>query len=102
VPVETAEAVVGTLRATVNEEGKTRIKQRYVVSAPVSGQLRRIPLKAGAEVISGQTVVATIDPVLPSLLDIRTRASTEAKRDTAAANLDRAKANHHFATNELQ
>jgi len=40
--VETARAAVGTLRATVNEEGKTRIKQRYVVSAPVAGQLRRI------------------------------------------------------------
>src|SRR5262245_57011297 len=65
VPVETAEAMVGSLRVTVSEEGKTRIKQRYVVSAPFSGQLRRIPFKAGAEVIAGQTVVATIDPVLP-------------------------------------
>src|SRR5208282_1733508 len=50
VPVETARATVGSLRATVNEEGKTRIKQRYVVSAPVTGQLRRIPFKAGAAV----------------------------------------------------
>src|SRR5262245_9063670 len=81
VPVETAEVTVGTLRVTVSEEGKTRIKQRYVVSAPFSGQLRRIPYKAGAEVIAGQTVVATIDPVLPGLLDVRTRAATEAKRD---------------------
>ncbi len=55
-PVETARAAVGTLRATVNEEGKTRIKQRYVVSAPVAGQLRRIPFKAGAEVRAGETV----------------------------------------------
>src|ERR1035438_5427202 len=50
IPVETARAAVGPLRATVNEEGKTRIKQRYVVSVPVAGQLRRIPFKAGAEV----------------------------------------------------
>jgi HlyD family secretion protein len=38
-PVETDRATVGTLRATVNEEGKTRVRQRYVVAAPVSGQL---------------------------------------------------------------
>jgi HlyD family secretion protein len=101
VPAEIAEVSVGTLRASVNEEGKTRIKQRYMVSAPVSGQLRRIPFKAGADVIAGQTIVALIDPVLPSLLDVRTRASTEAKRDTAVANLDRAKSNRHFAASEL-
>src|SRR6184192_3238379 len=54
VPVETARATVGSLRATVNEEGKTRIKQRFVVSALVTGQLRRIPFKAGAEVRAGE------------------------------------------------
>src|SRR5690349_12897684 len=101
VPVETAEATVGTLRATVNEEGKTRIKQRYVVSAPVSGQLRRIPFKAGTEVSARETVVAAIDPLLPNLLDVRSRASAEARRDSALANLEKARANHHFATNEL-
>jgi HlyD family secretion protein len=102
VPVETAEAGVGTLRVTVSEEGKTRIKQRYVVSVPFTGQLRRIPFKAGAEVIAGETIVAIIDPVLPGLLDVRTRATTEARRDTAAANLERAKANHQFAVSELR
>src|SRR5437763_17176379 len=73
VPVETASATVGTLRATVNEEGKTRIKQRYVISAPVTGQLRRIPFKAGAEVRAGETVLAVIDPLTPALLDARAR-----------------------------
>ncbi len=102
VPVEIASAVVGTLRATVNEEGKTRIKQRYTVSAPVTGQLRRIPFKAGTEVIAGQTVVAVIDPVSPALLDPRTRATAEAKRDTAAANLEKARTNHGFAMSELK
>ena len=62
IPVETTRVTQGRLRATVNEEGKTRIQQRYVVSAPVTGHLRRIPFKAGAEVIAGQTVVAVIDP----------------------------------------
>src|SRR2546427_7640635 len=100
-PVETARVVVGKLRAIINEEGKTRIRQRYVVSAPVAGQLRRIPFKAGAEVTAGQTVLATIEPLSPTLLDVRTRSSAEARRDTAAANLEKAKATHAFAANEL-
>jgi len=101
-PVELAPAVVGTLRATVDEEGRTRIKQRYLVSAPVTGQLRRIPFKAGAKVVAGQTVVAIIDPVTPTLLDARTRTAAEARRDTAAANLEKARATHDFALNELK
>jgi len=99
VPVETVTAGVGELRATVNEEGKTRIKQRYTICAPVAGQLRRIPLKAGAEVKAGE-VVAVVDPLAPALLDARTRATAEAKRDTAAANLEKARATHTFATSD--
>jgi HlyD family secretion protein len=101
-PVETARAAVGTLRATVNEEGKTRIKQRYVVSAPVAGQLRRIPFKAGAEVRADETVVVVIEPVSPTLLDARTRTATEAKRDTALANLEKARAGQRFAASDLR
>ena len=100
VPVETGRATIGTLRASVNEEGKTRVKQRFIVSAPVTGQLRRIPFKAGAEVQAGQTV-AVIDPTAPTLLDARTRTSSEAKRDTAAANLEKARAAHSFSASEL-
>src|SRR6266849_781263 len=100
-PVETASVVVGKLRATINEEGKTRIRQRYIISAPVAGQLRRIPFKAGAEVVAGQTVLAAIEPVSPALLDLRTTASAEARRDTAAANLQKARAAYTFAANEL-
>jgi HlyD family secretion protein len=102
IPVETVQAARGDLRVTVNEEGKTRIKQRYVVSAPFTGQLRRIPFKAGAAVTAGQTVVAVIDPVVPTLLDARTRSSAQARCDTAAANLDKARATHDFASNELR
>lgn len=101
-PVETARVTVGGLRATVNEEGKTRIKQRYVISAPVTGQLRRLPFKAGAEVRAGETVVAVIDPLPPALLDARSRTLAEAKRDGAAAHLDKARAAHTFALNELK
>ena len=101
IPVETAKASVGALRATVNEEGKTRIKQRFLISAPVTGQLRRIPFKAGAEIKAGETVIAVIEPLAPALLDARSRILAEARRDTAAANLERARAAHRFAESEL-
>jgi HlyD family secretion protein len=102
IPVETTRVTQGRLRATVNEEGKTRIKQRYVISAPVTGHLRRIPFKAGAEVEAGKTVLAVIDPVAPGMLDARTRALAEARRDTASANLERAREQQRFAASELK
>lgn len=102
IPVEITRVTQGRLRATVNEEGKTRIKQRYVLSAPVTGHLRRIPFKAGAEVEAGKTVLAVIDPVAPAMLDARNRALAEARRDTAAANLDKAREQQRFAASELK
>lgn len=101
-PVETVKVVTGGLRATVNEEGKTRIKNRFTVSAPVAGQLRRIPFKAGAEMKAGETVVAVIDPLTPTMLDARSRALAEARRDTAAANVERVRAAHKFAASDLK
>jgi HlyD family secretion protein len=101
IPVETARARIGPLQAAVSEEGKTRIKQRYTISAPVAGQMQRIPFKAGAEVQARETVLAVIDPVSPTPLDARARASAEARRDTASANLDKARTDHRFSTSEL-
>jgi HlyD family secretion protein len=102
VPVETALVTTGALRATVNEEGKTRIKHRYVLSAPVAGQLRRIELKAGAEVTAGETVVAVLDPQPPTMLDARARALAEARREAAAARLEKDRAAQTFAASELR
>jgi HlyD family secretion protein len=100
--IETAKVSRGTIRSTVNEEGRTRVKQRYTISAPVSGQLQRIPFKAGAEVKAGETVLAVINPVAPVLLDARSRALAEARRDSAASNVERADAAHRFAAIELE
>ena len=100
-PVETGRVGVGPLRTTVNEEGKTRIRQRYTVSAPVTGHLRRVPFKAGAVIDTLPATLATIDPLSPALLDARTRSLAEARRDTAAAQLEKARAAQRFAANEL-
>jgi HlyD family secretion protein len=100
-PVETTQVVLGPLRSSVNEEGKTRIKHRFVVSAPVAGQLRRLTLKAGDEVREGETKLAVIAPLSPALLDARNRAATEARRDAATANLEKSRAAQNFAASEL-
>ena len=102
VPVEITRVTVGPLRATVNEEGKTRIRQRYAVSAPVTGQLRRIPFKAGAPVVAGETVVAMIDPISPALLDARSRAAAEARRDESEANVNKARVTHDQSVTDLR
>ena len=99
--VETARASTGPLRATVSEEGKTRIQQRYVVSAPVTGQLRRVPFKPGAIVAPG-AVVAVIEPMAASPLDPRSRALAEARRAAADAALAKSRVSYELAQNELR
>src|SRR3954466_3988394 len=100
-PVETARVTVGPLRATVSEEGKTRIRQRYVVSSPVTGQLRRVPFKPGAEITPG-AVLALIEPMTASPLDTRSRAMAEARRESAVASLEKTRAAHTLALSELK
>jgi HlyD family secretion protein len=100
-PVETARATFGALRATVSEEGKTRIRQRYVVSSPVTGQLRRVPFKPGAKIAAGDAV-AVIEPLAASPLDTRSRALAVARRDSAVAALEKTRAAYALATNELK
>lgn len=102
IPVEIGHVTEGSLRATVNEEGRTRIRHRYTVYAPVAGQLRRIPFKAGETVRAGETVIAILDPLPSSLLDARSRTLAEARRDTAAAQLAKAREALRFATLDLE
>jgi HlyD family secretion protein len=78
-PVEAAAVARGPLAATVDEEGMTRVKNRYVVSAPIAGQLRRIDWKAGAEVVAGRTALAVLEPAGADLLDVRAQAQAEAR-----------------------
>lgn len=88
VPVEIARVVRGALQVTVDEDGRTRIKERYVVSAPLGGQLRRIDLHPGDPVVAGKTRIAILEPAAPELLDARTRALLEARVRAAEIQLD--------------
>jgi HlyD family secretion protein len=79
----------GNLRVTVDEDGKTRIREKYVVSAPLVGRLLRINMDPGDAVFAGKTLLATIQPRDPDLLDERTIAQSEAQVRTAEATLRR-------------
>src|SRR5687768_15560034 len=61
IEVETVAARRAPLRVTVDAEGKTRVRDRYVIAAPVAGRLERVPLAEGATVRAGD-VIARIAP----------------------------------------
>jgi HlyD family secretion protein len=77
--VETATVSRAPLTVRVSEEGKTRIRNRYVVAAAVAGRMRRVPLKPGDEVQAGVTVLTVIEPAAAPLLDPRSREQAEAE-----------------------
>ena len=84
VEVEVAAVQRGPLVVTVNEDGRTRVKDRYLVSAPITGNLARLDLEAGDAIEEGQ-VLARLVPLPPPLLDSRTRAEAKARVDAATA-----------------
>jgi HlyD family secretion protein len=92
IPVDVTTVRRGELRVTVDEDGKTRVKDRYVVSSPLNAQLERIRLRAGDPVEAGRTVLAVLVPADPALLDARARTEAEARVDSALSSRERAKA----------
>lgn len=82
--VETAAVVRGRFEQTVDEDGKTRARERYTVAAPVAGMLLRIRLKAGDAVEPG-AVLASIMPSPAPMLDPRTRQELEQRLGAAEA-----------------
>ena len=80
--VDTAKASHGPMEVTVDGEGKTRVRDRYVVASPVAGQLRRVTLRRGDVVKQGQ-VIAQIDPLPLAPLDPRQRAEAIARVNAA-------------------
>jgi HlyD family secretion protein len=95
-PVDVAQALRGPMRVTIDEEGKTRVRDRFVISAPVAGYLRRIELEVGDPVKKGQ-VVAELEPLRSSVLDPRARAEALATVSSAQAALHAAKENARAA-----
>lgn len=102
VAVDVQQIVRGPLEVTVDEDGRTRIRDRYVVSAPLSAQLQRISLDAGDPVVAGQTVLAVLQPVDPSLLDARAALEAEARVRRAQAAVQQTEAELQAATARQQ
>jgi HlyD family secretion protein len=94
--VDTATVVRGPLVVTVDEEGMTRVRERFVVSTPVGGRVLRVELEPGDVVKRGQ-VVARVRAEAPSLLDERARAEGRAAVESAKAALGRAQAEEQRA-----
>lgn len=98
----------GTLHLTIAEEGRTRVRDAYVVSTPVAGQLQRVGVRPGDPVVRGETIVAHMRPTNPAALDVRTReqamaavTAAEAALRVARADLNAALANRDLARTEL-
>jgi HlyD family secretion protein len=106
--VDLATARRGPMRVTIDEDGRTRVKDRYLVSAPLLGNLARIELHPGDAVEPGK-VLARIVPLEPPLLDERTRAQAEgrvaaagAARNQAHATIDRVRTSLAYAQKESE
>lgn len=107
VPVETAVVTQAPLRVTVDEDGRTRVQDRHVITAPLTGNLARVELEPGAAVAEG-TVLAMIEPIPPPLLDARASSelqgrvhAAEASVRQAAAAVSRAESRKTFTARQL-
>lgn len=102
VPVDTAVLGTGPLEVTVDEEGVTRIREVYMVSAPIAGKVLRTPREVGDEAVANKTVVAVIEPGDPSFLDVRTRRELTAAVAASVAAVALAEAQVRRASSELE
>lgn len=109
VPVDLISVERGTMRVTVDEDGKTRIRDVFVVSAPIAGVKRRIHHKVGDPVTANETVITSIVPTDPDFLDPRSEREAQASLKAAEAALEfaradvrRAEAEFTYAQSELQ
>ena len=106
-PVDVATVARGPFVKTIDEDGKTRVRERYLVSAPLAGRLLRIGLDPGDAVAPG-SLLATLVPAHPALLDARTEgeltarvAAADARRLGAASAVARSTVALELARSEL-
>jgi HlyD family secretion protein len=88
VDVETATVRQGRFEQAIEEDGRTRLKQRYTISAPVAARLERIALREGDRVAAGD-IVALLTPVMSSMVDERSIREAKARLEGASASVER-------------
>ncbi|MFV1877117.1 MULTISPECIES: efflux RND transporter periplasmic adaptor subunit [Nioella] len=99
----------GPMMQTIDEEGRTQVRDAYVVSTPVAGRLLRVEVEPGDPVTRGETQVAVMEPLNPAALDISSReqaraavAAAEAALRVAQADRNAALANQELAQADLE
>jgi HlyD family secretion protein len=97
VPVDLQTVARGPLEVVARHQGKTRVRERYVISMPVAGHVQRVDLEPGDAVVEGETILAVIEPGAPLPLDSRARAEAAAAVDAAQAALREARAQRERA-----
>ena len=101
VPAELARVTRGPIAVTIDEEGETRVRDRFVISAPLGGRVLRIELEPGDAVVANETVLAVFLPSAPVMLDARSRAEAQAASETALATVGQAEARYEQAAAEV-
>lgn len=101
IEVEVATVTQGRFEQFIEEDGRTRLKERYTISAPVAARLQRMTLREGDRVAAGDTV-AVLTPQLPSMVDERSRREAGARLRAATAGVERAIARTQRAEVSLQ
>jgi HlyD family secretion protein len=90
VQVDTSVTRRGAIEITVDDDGETRVRERYTVLSPLAGKLQRITLHPGDSVSRAEAELAVIEPTDPSLLDARTKTEAEARVRVAESSQARA------------
>ncbi|MFZ4480651.1 MAG: efflux RND transporter periplasmic adaptor subunit [Rhodoferax sp.] len=98
---ELAAVTLGRFERSVLEDGKTRLRDRYIVSTPLTGRITRVHLKQG-DTVQRDAALATLWPVNPALLDERARAEQVARVGAMQASVARARANVERAQASLE
>jgi HlyD family secretion protein len=101
VQVDVAAVGRGPLAVTIDEEGRTRVRERFLITAPVGGRVERVTLEPGDEVRQGMSLVR-VEAVEPALIDVRTRAELSAAGEAARAALGQARAERARAEAALE
>src|SRR5262245_63753377 len=102
VEVGVTQVMRGPMQVTIDEDGVTRIRDRFSLSAPVSGRLQRVELEPGDPVVGGKTIVARLTTAESPLLDPRTRGELTAGVDAARAAVGQAQAERARTAAELE
>jgi len=101
--VDMGKVARSAMTLTIDEEARTRVRDAYIVSAPIAGRLLRVDVEPGDSVTGGETIIARMLPAPPSAINVRTREQARAGVSAAQAGLRVARAdlNSTMASQDL-